>query len=101
MFRMGVHDGSDLPERFVEFDMRRGVRRGPVMPLDHLPSEIDNYHIFCGKFLVGHPARFDHDQSGFPVNGGNISPRKQHQTVFYQIEIRTEHLLFQLFQHMQ
>ena len=66
---------------------------------DDVAVEIDHHHVFRFQGFVLHAARLDDDPSARAVDGRDIAPREDNQTVTYQIEVRFENLFFQIFQH--
>ena len=69
-----MHDAADFGEGFVERDVGVDVGRRLQRAFDDLAVEVDDHHIGGGHALVGHAARFDHDQAALAAYATSADP---------------------------
>jgi len=74
--------------------MRGGIRGWPQISFHDFSILVNNHHLAGGHGTVTYSRGFDDHKARFMVYGRNISPGKNHQTMFHQHEIGLEYFFF-------
>ena len=96
---MGVYHAADVGEGLIQDHVGGRVGGGVQFSLHHFSVQVHHHHILRFHMVVGHAAGLDHHQAALAVYGTYVTPGKQHQAVFDQIQVGLAYFLFEFFQH--
>jgi hypothetical protein len=83
-----MYHAADGWKCFVQLQMGWCVRRGFQVAFNHVAFQVYNYHVFeAFHYLVIDPTGFDHHKAFFAIDGANVAPGENHQSMFYQVDV--------------